>query len=461
MRKLLVILLSIGFFNVSLAVACSTCGCSTPPWENLFNGKDLTGWEQKNGKAKYEAVDGMIVGSTVASTPNSFLCTQKLYGDFILEYDMKCEVGLNSGVQIRSNSLDSYSKGRVHGYQVECDTSNRKYSAGIYDEARRGWLYTLKENKKGQDAFKNGQWNKFRVEAIGSSIRTFLNGVPCANLNDSMTPEGLIALQVHSVGKNKAMVGKTVSWKNIRIITKEPQKYATKKVSISLVDMDPTPNTLTDKEKKEGWKLLWDGKTTRGWRGAKMDGFPAKGWVIKNGELAVHASGGGESAYGGDIVTEKGYRNFELSVDFKLSKGANSGIKYFVDTGLNKGQGSAIGCEFQILDDQNHPDAKLGWNVGSRTVASLYDLMIAKDKRMSMTGWNNARVVVKGAHVEHWLNHIKVLEYERRTPAWRALVAKSKYKRWPNFGEAEEGLLLLQDHGDEVHFRNIKIKELQ
>ena len=175
-------------------------------------------------------------------------------------------------------------------------------------------------------------------------------------------------------------------------------------------------NSLTSKEKAEGWKLLWDGKTTEGWRGAKLDDFPAKGWVIDKGVLKVLKGNGGESTNGGDIITTRLYKNFILKVDFKITEGANSGIKYFVDPTLNKGAGSAIGCEFQILDDLRHPDAKLGVK-GNRTLGSLYQ-------------------------------------------EWNALVAYSKYKDWPNFGNYEEGYILLQDHGDEVWFKNIKIKEL-
>jgi len=429
--------------------------------ENLFNGRDLTGWKQLNGKAKYSVEDGMIVGTTTMNEPNSFLCTEKMYDDFILEYDMKCTIGLNSGVQIRSNSFENYKNGRVHGYQVECDTSDRAWTGGIYDEARRGWLYPMELNPRGQRAFRNGEWNTFRVEAIGDSIRTFLNGVPCADLVDNMTSKGFIALQVHSIGRKTGEAGKKIYWKNIRIMTNNLEAHASP-MDLSFPQVNYVPNTLTDKERAQGWRLLWDGKTTTGWRGAKLDHFPEKGWKIEDGELIVVSSGGAESAHGGDIITTRTYRNFELRVDFKYTKGANSGIKYFVDPELNKGPGSAIGCEFQILDDKMHPDAKQGV-AGNRTLASLYDLITAASpngKRVNEYDWNNARVVVNGAHVEHWLNNVKLVEYERQNQMWRALVAYSKYKDWPNFGDAEEGYILLQDHGDEVHFRSIKIKEL-
>jgi hypothetical protein len=220
-------------------------------------------------------------------------------------------------------------------------------------------------------------------------------------------------------------------------------------------------NTISTDEAKEGWKLLWDGKTTFGWKSARTDSFPSKGWKIDNGVLKVLSAKGAESANGGDIITTAKYKNFELQVDFRITTGANSGIKYFVNPDLNKGPGSAIGCEFQILDDKVHPDAKLGVK-GNRTLGSLYDLIPASENKpfKGVGEWNRALIKVNGNHVEHWLNGVKVVEYERNNQMWRALVAYSKYKDWPAFGEAASGNILLQDHGDEVHFKNIKIKEL-
>lgn len=226
-----------------------------------------------------------------------------------------------------------------------------------------------------------------------------------------------------------------------------------------------SPNTLTAKEKKEGWKLLFDGKTTNGWRGAYKESFPPKGWTVADGMLTIQKSNGSESESFGDIVTNDEYADFELLFDFKLTDGANSGVKYFVVEHKPKPKGSAFGLEFQVLDDDKHPDAKLGRD-GDRTVGSLYDLIPAKGKKVNPIGqWNTGRIVSKGTHVEHWLNGIKVVEYERGSDAFRKLVAMSKYAAPAynangRFGEAPKGHLLLQDHGEQVSYRNIKVRNL-
>ena len=426
------------------------------PWVDLINNNSLEGWNIKGGEAKYIVEDGVAIGTTAANTPNTFLTTTKMYSDFIFEIDFMVDSTMNSGIQIRSNSLPYYRDGMVHGYQVEIDPSKRAWSGGIYDEKRRKWLHTLENNPNAQKAFKQNEWNHYRVEAIGDTIKTWINSVPASYLVDDKTASGFFGLQVHSIGKNKDKLGKQVMWKNAKILTENITKYARE----SPLEPVITKNRLTVNEQKSGWQMLWDGKTTNGWRGAKLETFPDKGWVIENGELIVLASGGGESAAGGDIVTTQDYANFELLVDFKLTPGANSGIKYYVDTEINKGPGSSIGLEYQILDDELHEDAKRGSHKGSRTVCSLYDLIQANpDKPIKPIGeWNTAYIKSIDNHVEHWINDVKVLEYERGSKEFLKLVSESKYAKWSNFGTLEKGQILLQDHGDKVAFRNIKIK---
>jgi len=448
-------------------IAFTSCQESDLPWKTLFNGTDLSGWEKLNGNAEYEIEENAIVGISKLNTPNTFLATKERYGDFILEYEVWVDNKLNSGVQIRSNSKPDYRDGRVYGYQVEIDPSERSWTGGIYDEARRGWLYNLEYNPEAKSAFKNEDWNKFRVEAFGNNIRVWVNEIQTADLIDDYDSEGIICLQVHSI-KDESAEGAEVKFRNIRIVDEDVEKYLSP-IDENVPQVSYLSNTLTEREKKSGWKLLFDGKTTNGWKGAKLDEFPQKGWTINEGILTVEKSGGGESEHGGDIVTTEKFGNFILEVDFKVTEGANSGIKYFVDTDLNKGPGSSIGCEFQILDDELHPDAKNGIN-GNRTLASLYDLITAdaklhvpteqRSKRINKYDWNRAKIHSKDGYVAHYLNGIKVVEYDRTTQMWKALVAYSKYKNWPNFGELPKGNILLQDHGDQVHFKNIKIKVL-
>ena len=446
------------FYILLLAGLLLLTGCSSDrQWQNLI-GDDLSNWEQLNGTAPFELSEGVITGTTVINSPNSFLCTKEKYGDFILEFDTWFDPRMNSGVQIRSESMADYQNGRVHGYQVEMDPSDRAWSGGIYDEARRGWLYTLDQNPEGKKALKAGEWNHYRVEAIGSSIRTWINGIPCADLVDDLTPSGFIALQVHGIGRDSSRIGLQVMWKNIRIITQNPVKYATPYEPV-ILQYSYLKNELTERERSEGWRLLFDGTTPAGWMKARTWIFPTGGWEIREGTLTIDPATKGEGG-GGDIVTTEKFKNFELIVDFNYATGANSGIKYFVDTEADGGSRASIGCEYQILDDRLNPDAQAGI-AGNRTLAGLYDLIAPRNKRDNGPNqWNRAMIIVNGPEVQHWLNGMLTVEYERGTTEWRELVAGSKFKNFQGFGEAEEGRILLQDHGNLVSFMNIKIREL-
>ena len=430
-------------------------------YKSLFDGKTLNGWKILAGKAEYKVEDGGITGTAVLNSGNTFLVTENEYGDFVLEADVKTESTLtNSGIQFHShfNPEGHEGKGLVYGKQVEVDPSDRKWSGGIYDEGRRDWLYPMELNAKAKDAWKNGEFNHIKVECIGSSTKTWINGIATAYVVDTLDATGFIGLQVHAISDN-GQAGKKIFFKNIQIKTSnlKPEPFAKDVYVVNL-----KPNSLSAYEKQEGWKLLFDGISSDGWRSAAGTTFPAKGWEVKDGMISVLGSAGGEAANGGDIITTGQYKAFDMSFEFKMSKGANSGVKYFV-TLSEKTIGSAIGLEYQVLDDAVHPDAKLGRD-GDRTLASLYDLIPAKKQTRfvhSIGAWNIGRIVVyPNNHVEHYLNGIKVLEYDRGSKEYRDLVAISKYKIWKDFGEAKEGHLLLQDHGFDVNYRNIKIKEL-
>ncbi|WP_192349683.1 DUF1080 domain-containing protein [Algoriphagus sp. Y33] len=430
-------------------------------WTDLFNGKDLTGWKPVAGTATFEVVDGTIEGTAVAGSPNTFLITEEMFGDFILELDLKIShLSSNSGVMARGqfDPAARDGQGLVFGYQIEADPSERAWSGGVYDEARRGWLYPLDLNSEAKSAFKMGEFNHYRIEAIGNEIKTWINGQEVAYVVDDMDKTGFIGLQVHSIQKPED-AGRKTSFKNVKIQTEnlEPKDF-----NKDIFVVNNSLNSLTTYEKNNGWKLLFNGQNSDGWKGAYKETFPESGWSVNDGILTIAASDGRESANAGDIVTKEKFSAFDLAFEFRLTEGANSGVKYFVT--LTEGnQGSAIGLEYQVLDDDKHPDAKMGRD-GNRTMASLYDLIKAdKNGRFikPVGEWNKGRVVVTPDNkVTHYLNGVKVVEYERGSKEYRDLVAISKYAKWDKFGEAEEGYILLQDHGDEVSFKNVKIKPL-
>jgi len=229
-------------------------------------------------------------------------------------------------------------------------------------------------------------------------------------------------------------------------------------------------NRLSAREKAAGWRLLWDGKTSAGWRSATHERFPASGWTMCGGVLTIQERGGGEAQGPGDVITQKRFSDFELKFDFLIAPGANSGVKIFVQTDLSPVDkitgkpvklGSSIGMEYQVLDDARHPDAKLGRD-GNRTVGSFYDVIPAsKTKVVNPPGeWNHGRILARGHRVTFWLNGQETVSFNRGSTAFRDAVAKSKFAAIPGFGEWPDGHILLQDHGNTASFTNLKIREL-
>ena len=237
----------------------------------------------------------------------------------------------------------------------------------------------------------------------------------------------------------------------------------------------PTPpNELTATELNAGWQLLFDGRTLVGWRGLGYDTVPTAHWVVENGAIKKIASGDaprvadGRPLVGGDLMTVDSFADFELSFEWKVTPGANSGVKYNVSEAMSMAQGgagtqggpthSALGFEYQILDDDRHEDGKLP----THRSAALYDLIAPNEKKhvRPVGEWNRSRIVFRGNHGEHWLNGQKVVSFELGTARMDSLLAASKYKTIPRFGERRRGHIVLQDHGDEVYFRDIKVRPL-
>lgn len=436
-------------------------------WTNPFNGKDLTGWFETggiNGKHQWKAQNGMIIGTSVPGQANGFLLIDKEYGDFVLELEVSVDTLMNnSGVQVRSLTYPEYNNWRLHGYQVEIEPLTLHRSGAIYDEGTmRQWLTTASElSPAAQKAFKRDTkkgyvWNKYRIEAVGPTIRTWVNGVPAAHLVDDQMLRGYIGFQMHANNPKDPQGVFSIRFRNIRIQTGD----------LKLSPLDDTrvvnlvPNYLSPQEEKNGYVLLWDGRSSKGWKGPGKSEFPKSSWSIANGELSTLKPEGSEPQY---LVSEKMYGPFELKFDFKFSTGSNSGVKYFVD----QDEAPLSSLEFQIVDDATPdiaPNRKLGTLADIKERPAPPSLAGAPNGTVPPRGarvdqWNRAMIIVRpDNHVEYWLNGSMILEYERGSAEFKDLVSKSKYKDLPNFGMSPQGHILLENNGEGVSFRSIKIK---
>ncbi len=361
---------------------CSACRRTVQPPEEgmaaLFDGETLNGFEVKNGTATYEVVDGAIVGTTAEGSPNTFLCTARSYGDFILEFEVFVDPRLNSGVQIRSHEYQEdttvltagnrglverkHKAGRVYGYQVEISNEETGTSGGIYDEARRGWLANIRSDPAARRAFKDNQWNKYRVEAVGDSIKTFVNGVPCADLVDSMDLSGFIGLQVHSYkGEQPAQV----RWRNLWI--KDLGEHV--------------------------WEPIFDGRTLNGWT-------PVGGgkWTVEDGAIKGTNTRSGEN---GLLVFDQEMDDLTVRLRFKAVKG-NSGL--FFRMAEVEGKLEALEAE---IDEKDYVGGY--YEVGGRKYVVQPDAeTVARYFRPG--AWNELTVSAHGRRLVFHVNGIQTVD---------------------------------------------------
>lgn len=415
-------LLSLLTLTACLACCTSATMAADGEWIDLFDGRTLNGWVVKSGFATYAVEDGTIVGRTADGSPNTFLCTEKDFGNFELTFEVKVDDELNSGVQIRSQTTDGSNAGRVNGPQVEIEASgpNGAEAGYVYGEATgRGWL-TPPDRLKPHKHFKDGEWNAFRVLADGPRIQTWINDVPIEDLVDEAIyethPRGFIGLQVHGVKKGTGPY--QVAWRNIRLRR--------------LPESSRPNNQLTAAEEQQGFQLLFNGRD--------LEGFKHGGnWVVEDGVLT-------RTGKGGSLVcqTMKIPDDFELRFEWKVAEGSNSGVYY-----------RPTQYEYQILDNARHADGK-----NPRTsAASLYFCMAPSyDATRPVGEWNEGRIVCKGSVVQHWLNGQKVIDFDYNDPKW-AWEAELLKNRGGDLA-ARGAFLSLQDHGDPVWYRSIRLREI-
>jgi hypothetical protein len=419
------------FLWIALAIVVlmplNDCTAQAKPgeWQEIFNGKDLTGWKALNGKHKWEVRDSVIVGTDVQGEPNGFLCTINDYGDFILELEVFIDTLMNnSGVQFRTRSTADYLNGRVHGYQMEVDPKPQQWSGSIYDEGgQRGWLYTTELNAVAKHAFKNNQWNKYRIECFGTSNRTWVNGIAVANLVDTDSQLGFIGLQLHANNPMDPPGSHEVKFRHIRIKTSSLVPSAADSIFV----VNTIPNNLSTQEKKTGFALLWDGQTLEGWKKTEQQS-PAGHVAITENTLNLESSA---------VERETEMTAFILKFDFRLSPGTRAGVSYLLE-GNKKGSGRIL--EYRISDDSAQA------NIPLRKLGALTDLAAPGRHRFSYkkTGdWNQGIIkVFPGGLVEHWVNGFRVVSYQLEA------------------GKSRKMIITLASQTGKLFMRSIKITKL-
>jgi len=410
--------------TISLFMGCSSNSSRVEcEWKSL--GLDnLDAFVKRGGKAEYELKDGVIIGKTRPKTPNTFLCTKKNYSDFELVYEFKVDPALNSGVQFRSNVRKGKNGSeRVWGYQCEIDPSERAWSTGIYEEGGRGWLNPLKNNEAARKAFKQNEWNKVRILAVGGHLKTWINGVASADLKDSKTATGFIAFQVHSVRYSEERL---VMWKNIKIreiksITGlvEPGKDYSKAPAQAQQIISPSAHLM---QAEDGGEL---------------------NWLFKNGVLQVNK---------GQALTPEKYQDFQAHIEFNVNENNN---KYGWQQNGNSGFYIQQRYEVQVLNC-------FGMKPEKQSCGALYKFKAADVNACKKAGeWQSYDIVFRAAR---WKGTLKV-ENARITVIHNGVLIHDDVAIPNKTGAGklegpEPRPIRLQEHTNPVQYRNFWVKKL-
>ncbi len=419
-------------------------------WEILFDGTSTDQFRafrrESFPSGSWKIEDGQL--RTIPGGEETDLVTKETYGDFELAFEWKAATGANSGVIYRVSEAFGRSWHTGPEYQVLDDAGHPN---GNNPLTAAGSLYAL-ISAEGKTLKPAGEYNTSRIIAQGNRIEHWLNG------------KKVVDLELGSYAANQ-LIAKS-KFANMPRFAKEPTGHIClqhhrdevwfQNVKVRRLPSPSLPararknNRLSLEQRKAGWQNLFNGQNTVRWRGFLKEEFPKIGWIVEHDALK-HISQGG----GGSIVTKNRYREFDFRFEWRVATGANSGVKYFI---LEKERRQPIGHEYQIIDDNQHADALRG---SKRQTAAFYDCLPAKNRVLKPVGqFNTSRILVDGKQVEHWLNGVMVLNYTLGSSELLQAIAKSKFKNVEGFGQPQRGRILLQDHGDEVAYRNLRIKKL-
>ena len=424
---------------------------SAAKWEVLFDGGSTDQFRAFR-RDKFPSESWKIEAGQLRTIPGGEeidLVTKETYGDFELAFEWKAATGANGGVIYRVSEAFGRSWHTGPEYQLLDDAG---HPDGKNPLTAAGSLYAL-VSAEGKTLKPAGEYNASRIIAQGGQIEHWLNG------------RKVVAIELGGYAANQRIARSKFA--NMPRFAKEPTGHIClqhhrdevwfRNVKVRRLPPPSLPaparknNRLSLEQRRAGWQNLFNGQNTVLWRGFLKEEFPQKGWVVEHGALK-HLSQGG----GGSIVTKSRYREFDFRFEWRVATGANSGVKYFI---LEKERRQPIGHEYQIIDDEKHADARRG---SKRQTAAFYDCLPAKNRVLKPVGqFNASRILVNGKQVEHWLNGVMVLNYTLGSSELLQAIAKSKFKNVKGFGQAHRGRILLQDHGDEVAYRNLRIKKLK